>query len=413
MQLSALRTPRRQGAVPRARDCAQRGRQRLRTLHINLAGFTLIELLCVIAIIAILAALLLPALVQAKARAQRVECVSNLRQVGLAFHTFAHDHDGMFPMAVPASGGGVAELVSAAASNQILSTAQLFQPLSNELVTPKILKCLADTRVAATRFASLSNENVSYFVALKADPANAMSLLSGDRNLTNDYAGASSVLNLGSQAFLRWTHDLHRFKGNLLFADGHVDEVNNLTLVAGGPGGPRDSTLLAPTSGAPGNGAGTPPGVGVVGTAPGRTTLPSSSSSSMNRSSLRAEHGASATAASTGGDGRTSTGSRISIPAQNGTGNDSGTTSSANNRLATAHHEDFVAQPNLTAESNQPDASNPGTPLAAVQPSGGFSPWPFWLLLAVVAITVVYIEARQRLELKRKKMVRRYGQVED
>src|SRR6266481_2726239 len=59
-------------------------------------AFTLLELLCVIAIITILAAMLLPALNQAKARAMRIQCVNNLRQNGLAFHSFAHDHNGSF-----------------------------------------------------------------------------------------------------------------------------------------------------------------------------------------------------------------------------------------------------------------------------------------------------------------------------
>jgi prepilin-type N-terminal cleavage/methylation domain-containing protein/prepilin-type processing-associated H-X9-DG protein len=56
-------------------------------------AFTLIELLVVIAIIAVLAALLLPALSAAKARALTVECQSNLKQFGLAFHLYAGDHD--------------------------------------------------------------------------------------------------------------------------------------------------------------------------------------------------------------------------------------------------------------------------------------------------------------------------------
>src|SRR5881398_2657875 len=65
------------------------------------SAFTLIELLVVIAIIAILAAILFPVFAQAREKARGASCLSNLKQMGLAWMMYAQDYDEMYPTAAP------------------------------------------------------------------------------------------------------------------------------------------------------------------------------------------------------------------------------------------------------------------------------------------------------------------------
>jgi prepilin-type N-terminal cleavage/methylation domain-containing protein/prepilin-type processing-associated H-X9-DG protein len=211
-------------------------------------GFTLIELLVVIAIIGILAALLLPAVTTTKLRAKRVSCVNHLKQIGLSFQMFAHEHDGKLPMQISAREGGTAELVNP--TNQeaadFTSAYRHLQALSNELVTPKILVCATDTRLPAGSFFSLKNTNVSYFVNVRAESGKATSILAGDRNLSGDGIGQTG-LRLDANHYLRWTAELHRFKGNLLYADGHVEELNRPALLVTSGNANTVAVLALPT----------------------------------------------------------------------------------------------------------------------------------------------------------------------
>lgn len=205
--------------------------KRLRN-QIRPQAFTLVEMLCVIAIISILASLLLPALNRGLVRARRIDCVNNLRQTGLAFHVFMHDHKGNFPMQVAIRDGGSLEFVQNGylAGTEFYFSFRHFQALSNELRTPKVLLCRTDTRTRAASFSVFKNDHLSYAIGVTAEAAKPDSVLAADRNLTNDWKPRSTILQIGPRSTVRWTRELHGYAGNLLFADGRAEQVNSIHL---------------------------------------------------------------------------------------------------------------------------------------------------------------------------------------
>ncbi|HEX5399026.1 MAG TPA: type II secretion system protein [Verrucomicrobiae bacterium] len=142
------------------------------------AALTLVEVLVVIAMLFVLAVLLLPSLAHSGPSKASL-CLSNLKQIGLAYSIWAGDHNGKFPMQVSAARGGTKEL-TADGRNPWLN----FLVMSNVLVTPKLLICPADRgRVTASGWTNGFNAtNISYFVGLDATSNQPQTFLSGDDN---------------------------------------------------------------------------------------------------------------------------------------------------------------------------------------------------------------------------------------
>lgn len=184
-------------------------------------GFTLVEMLVVLALAVFLAIILWPSNTERKAAT--LNCLNNLKEIGLALTMYADDNNGRFPLQIAAANTSPTEI---SYSNHVFPR---FQVASNELGNyPKILLCPFDTtRQVASSFETLTDSNISYFLNVDAvRNSSTNSILSGDRFLENNGQPVSSGLfALTTNLNMSWTPSIHKGGGNVLWSDGSVQQT--------------------------------------------------------------------------------------------------------------------------------------------------------------------------------------------
>jgi hypothetical protein len=169
-----------------------------------------------------------------KRHAKVKACFENLKQVGVAFRTWAIDQTDQPSTGVSVTSGGTLELAA---------TGQAFvhlRAMSNELSSPKILVCPSDQmKTIAPNFnCGFSDSNVSYFVSPDARDAFPQMFQTGDRNLASENKPLEPGVFIwtSNRSALSWTKSIHNVCGNVGLADGSVQFLDSNKLLAAAAG---------------------------------------------------------------------------------------------------------------------------------------------------------------------------------
>jgi prepilin-type N-terminal cleavage/methylation domain-containing protein/prepilin-type processing-associated H-X9-DG protein len=199
-------------------------------------AFTLVELLVVIAIIAILAALLLPVLSRAKQRAKAIQCVNNLRQLGLATWMYSHDFDDRLPASSHMTGyaSWVATLPPYLSYNVKATSLG---------AATNILLCPVEKSDSGRIYSYAANDFLMNYVTLPNNPtpiakrtqvpssSDTLWMAESSENLLSEdhfhFAGdpASGDGYAANAFFAQVMVQRHSGGANYLFLDGHVDTL--------------------------------------------------------------------------------------------------------------------------------------------------------------------------------------------
>ncbi len=204
------------------------------------AAFTRRELVVVIAVLFVLVVFLIPALERVSQKSKRIDCVCNLKVMGLAYRIWSNDNGDHYPANAPLTNGGWSNLLSSANASTYVWTN--YATMANEFgQNLRTLVCPADERKPARSFSTLSNINISYFVGVGADDTYPQAILGGDRNLgpgttPDPEYGYSPANGRGNDVTITgpvcWSLKMHSRgnaagAGNILLGDGSSQQATS------------------------------------------------------------------------------------------------------------------------------------------------------------------------------------------